>query len=53
MENNGFIFYLSFYEALEGLPDEAYLRLTRCIISYGITGEQTELAGYEKTSLPP
>lgn len=48
MENNGFIFYPSFYEALEGLPDEAYLRLTKCIISYGITGEQTDLAGYER-----
>jgi hypothetical protein len=45
---NGFIFYASFYEALDDLPDDAYTRLSKCILSYGITGEMTELKGYER-----
>jgi hypothetical protein len=43
-----FIFYPSFLEALEGLPDDSYMRLTRCIHAYGTTGEETALQGLER-----
>jgi hypothetical protein len=43
-----FIFYPSFLEALEGMPDDSYIRLTRCIHAYGTTGEETELQGLER-----
>ena len=46
--NDSFIFYPSFYEALEGLPDDSYIRLSKCIISFGITGQASELRGFEK-----
>ena len=45
---NNFIFYSSFFEALEGLPDDSYIRLSKCIISFGVNGVETELQGFEK-----
>jgi hypothetical protein len=44
----GFIFYASFLEALKGLPPDSYIRLSECILIYGITGEETELQGLER-----
>ncbi|MBP5307211.1 MAG: hypothetical protein J6Y79_04085 [Paludibacteraceae bacterium] len=41
------IFYRSFYEALEGLPDEMRLRVLDSVIRYGLYEEEPELNGVE------
>ena len=49
MERNSFVFYSSFYEAIETLPDASYLRLSKAIAKYALYGEEpTNLQGYEK-----
>jgi hypothetical protein len=53
LEDDGFIFYSSFFEALEGLPDDSYIRLSKCILSFGIKGVETELQGIEKNIFAP
>jgi len=49
MERNSFVFYSSFFEAIETLPDASYLRLSKAIAKYALYGEEpTNLQGYEK-----
>jgi len=45
---DSFIFYSSFLEALQDLPDDSFNRLVKCILNLGINGEETELQGFEK-----
>ena len=44
-----FIFYRSFYEAIEDLPEKEQLKLYKAIIKYGLEDEESELTGVSKT----
>ena len=49
MERNSFVFYLSFYEALEHLQGESYIRVMKAVMRYAFFGEEpTGLEGPEK-----
>lgn len=48
MERESFVFYRSFFEALEGLPVESYARLCTAIVTYGLNGEVASLEGIER-----
>lgn len=45
----GFVFYASFYEGINELPDENQLHVYQAVVKFAITGEQpTNLTGIEK-----
>lgn len=49
MEQRGtFVFYKSFYEAIEGLPVEQHDRILSAIIEYGLYGTEMELSGVDR-----
>ena len=48
MERDSFIFYRSFAEALNELPDEIYLEVSRAIINFALTGKEPKLSGVGK-----
>lgn len=45
MERDGFVFYRSFAEAIEGLSDELRLKCFDALIAYGIHGIESDLEG--------
>ena len=45
MERDGFVFYRSFAEAIEGLSDELRLKCFDALIAYGIHGTESDLEG--------
>lgn len=45
MERDGFVFYRSFAEAIEGLSDELRLKCFDALITYGIHGTESDLEG--------
>lgn len=45
---SSFVFYGSFYEALEGLPDEDKISIVQAIIEYGLYGKEPEFQGFTK-----
>jgi len=49
MERNSFVFYLSFYEALEHLQGESYIRVMKAVMRYAFFGE--EPTGIESVEL--
>ena len=49
MENKAFLFYISFYEAMQELPDKDRLKLYDAITEYGLFGEvRKPLSGISK-----
>ena len=48
MAKESFIFYKSFLDALEELPDNLRLKLYDAITKYALKGEEIELSGIEK-----
>lgn len=49
MENKAFLFYISFYEAMQELPDKDRLKLYDAITEYGLFGEvKKPLSGISK-----
>lgn len=48
MEKQSFIFYASFYEALQELSDKSRLKLYDAITSYALEGVEHDLTGIEK-----
>ena len=42
---NGFIFYKSFYEAINELGDDEQLKAYKAIVTYALTGEEIEING--------
>lgn len=48
MKRESFVFYRSFYEAINELPEETQLEVYKAITSYALEGELTELAGLPK-----
>ena len=48
MAKESFIFYKSFLDALEELPDDLRLKLYDAIAKYALKGEEIELSGVEK-----
>ena len=48
MEKQSFIFYASFYEALQELSDKSRLKLYDAITSYALEGVECDLTGIEK-----
>ncbi len=48
MEKQSFIFYASFYEALQELSDKSRLKLYDAITSYALRGIECDLTGIEK-----
>lgn len=45
MKRKSFVFYESFLEAIELLPEEEQLSVYRAIVTYGIEGEEIDLTG--------
>jgi hypothetical protein len=45
---DGFIFYASFYEAINELDDTTQLELYKAIVTYGLTGEEPMVKGLTK-----
>jgi len=44
MERNSFIFYASFFDGIDKLPEENQLELYRAVCTYALTGELIELS---------
>ena len=47
-QRQSFIFYKSFYEALEELNDKQYAKVFRAITKFALFGEEPDLTGIEK-----
>lgn len=46
---NSFVFYRSFYEAIEDLDDATQLEIYKAIAAYSLNGEVPDLSGFSKT----
>lgn len=44
----GFVFYQSFYEALQDIPNEDKMAIVQAIIEYGLYGKESDLQGLHK-----
>ena len=47
MNKDSFVFYRSFAEAIDDLPDQEQLMLYRAIKEYALNGNEPELTGLE------
>lgn len=48
MKRESFVFYRSFYEALEKLPEKDFNRMLRIVLSYALDGEVGEMNVFEE-----
>ena len=51
MERDSFIFYSSFYEALDGMDDKTQLEFFKALCTYGLRGEMPNVTGIVKAML--
>lgn len=49
MTRTSFVFYESFYEAMEALPNDEFVKVMTAICRYALYGESTELDGVAKS----
>ena len=49
IERKSFIFFRSYADALEELPDESYVRIMKAISHFALDGEEPKLEGLEKS----